>query len=112
MSAPDTDEVTLPVKRTDGETLEARLTDNAYHNILRARYLQKDANGDLVETQEELSFAGFDGAVILTPHQEIVEHSLGEIRDALGERPIVVDPHAVFRHEGKRSRHEHEYVTL
>ena len=65
-----------------------------------------------IETQEELSFAGFDGAVILTPHQEIVEHSLGEIRDALGERPIVVDPHAVFRHEGKRSRHEHEYVTL
>ena len=65
-----------------------------------------------IDTQEELSFAGFDGAVILTPHQEIVEHSLSEIREALGEQPIVVDPHAVFRHEGKRSRHEHEYVAL
>jgi UDP-N-acetyl-D-galactosamine dehydrogenase len=65
-----------------------------------------------IETQEDLSFDGFDGAVIMTPHQEIVEHSLSEIREALDEQPIVVDPHAVFRHEGKRSRHEHEYVTL
>ena len=65
-----------------------------------------------IETQEELSFAGFDGAVILTPHQEIVEYTLEGIREALGEQPIVVDPHAVFRHEGKRSPHEHEYVTL
>jgi UDP-N-acetyl-D-galactosamine dehydrogenase len=65
-----------------------------------------------IETQEELSFDRFDGAVIMTPHQEIVEYGLGEIREALGEQPIVVDPHAVFRHEGKRSPYEHEYVTL
>ncbi|WP_336025240.1 adenosylcobalamin-dependent ribonucleoside-diphosphate reductase [Halobellus salinisoli] len=44
----------LPIKRTDGDTLEERLTSNAYHNILPARYLRKDANGDPVETQEEL----------------------------------------------------------
>jgi len=44
----------LPVKRTDGDTLEERLTANAYHNILPARYLRKDANGDPVETQEDL----------------------------------------------------------
>jgi ribonucleoside-diphosphate reductase alpha chain len=30
------------------------LTDNAYENILPARYLRKDANGDLIETQEDL----------------------------------------------------------
>ncbi|WP_181686315.1 LAGLIDADG family homing endonuclease [Halorhabdus salina] len=48
------DEVTLPIKRTDGETLADRLTDNAYHNILPARYLRKDADGDLVEDQEDL----------------------------------------------------------
>ncbi|WP_323675524.1 adenosylcobalamin-dependent ribonucleoside-diphosphate reductase [Halorubellus sp. PRR65] len=48
------DEVDLPIKRTEGETLEDRLTGNAYHNILPARYLRKDANGDLIEEQEDL----------------------------------------------------------
>ncbi len=48
------EELTLPIKRTDGDTLEARMTDNAYHNILPARYLRKDANGELTETQEDL----------------------------------------------------------
>jgi ribonucleoside-diphosphate reductase alpha chain len=52
-SAPDTD-VDLPIKRTDGDTIEERLTDNAYNNILPARYLRKDADGTPVETQEEL----------------------------------------------------------
>ncbi len=56
MSQPEltADELTLPIKRTDGETLEERMTANAYHNILPARYLRKDAEGELVETQEEL----------------------------------------------------------
>ncbi|ELZ80670.1 ribonucleoside-diphosphate reductase [Haloferax gibbonsii ATCC 33959] len=49
-----TDEIVLPVKRTEGETLEERMTGNAYNNILPARYLRKDADGDLVETQEDL----------------------------------------------------------
>ncbi|MFB6169400.1 MAG: LAGLIDADG family homing endonuclease, partial [Haloferacaceae archaeon] len=48
------DELELPVKRTDGETIEERLTANAYHNILPARYLRKDANGDLIEEPEDL----------------------------------------------------------
>ncbi|AXR78018.1 adenosylcobalamin-dependent ribonucleoside-diphosphate reductase [Natrarchaeobaculum sulfurireducens] len=48
------EELTLPIKRTEGETLEERMTANAYHNILPARYLRKDATGELVETQEEL----------------------------------------------------------
>ncbi|PSQ47975.1 ribonucleoside-diphosphate reductase, adenosylcobalamin-dependent, partial [Halobacteriales archaeon SW_12_67_38] len=48
------DEVTLPVKRTDGDTLEERLTANAYDNILPARYLRKDSDGELVESQEDL----------------------------------------------------------
>ena len=48
------EELTLPVKRTEGETLESRMTDNAYHNILPARYLRKDADGELIETQEDL----------------------------------------------------------
>ncbi|MFC3958175.1 adenosylcobalamin-dependent ribonucleoside-diphosphate reductase [Halovivax cerinus] len=48
------DEITLPVKRTDGETLAERMTANAYENILPARYLRKDADGELIESQEDL----------------------------------------------------------
>ncbi len=48
------DELVRPIKRTDGDTLEERLTSNAYHNILPARYLRKDADGNVTESQEEL----------------------------------------------------------
>ncbi|WP_281195024.1 adenosylcobalamin-dependent ribonucleoside-diphosphate reductase [Halorubrum sp. F4] len=48
------DELELPIKRTTGETMEDRLTANAYHNILPARYLRKDADGNPAEEQEEL----------------------------------------------------------
>jgi ribonucleoside-diphosphate reductase alpha chain len=48
------DELTLPIKRTEGDTLEERLTGNAYHNILPARYLRKDADGEVAEEQEDL----------------------------------------------------------
>jgi ribonucleoside-diphosphate reductase alpha chain len=48
------DEVDLPIKRTEGDTMEERLTGNAYHNILPARYLRKDADGELIEEQEDL----------------------------------------------------------
>ncbi|QIO23735.1 adenosylcobalamin-dependent ribonucleoside-diphosphate reductase [Haloarcula sp. JP-L23] len=48
------DELTLPIKRIDGDTIEERLTSNAYNNILPARYLRKDADGDLVEDPEDL----------------------------------------------------------
>ncbi len=48
------DDLSLPIKRTVGDSLEDRLTGNAYNNILPARYLRKDADGELVETPEEL----------------------------------------------------------
>jgi ribonucleoside-diphosphate reductase alpha chain len=48
------DELTLPIKRTTGDSIEERLTANAYHNILPARYLRKDAEGNPDESQEEL----------------------------------------------------------
>ena len=50
----DADEIELPIKRTEGDTIEERLTGNAYNNVLPARYLRKNADGDLVEDQEEL----------------------------------------------------------
>ncbi|AGB39506.1 adenosylcobalamin-dependent ribonucleoside-diphosphate reductase [Natronococcus occultus] len=56
MSEPElsAEELTLPIKRTEGNTLEERLTANAYENILPARYLRKDADGELIEQQEDL----------------------------------------------------------
>jgi len=44
----------LPKKRKDGETLKDRMTGNAYERILPARYLNKDENGEVTETPEEL----------------------------------------------------------
>ena len=54
MSTDEVGEYELPVKRVTGNTLEDRLTANAYHNILPARYLKQDAEGTLVEEQEDL----------------------------------------------------------
>ncbi len=47
-------DIELPVKRTTGDTIEERLTENAYERILPARYLQKDEDGEVVEEQEDL----------------------------------------------------------
>ena len=44
----------LPVKRTTGDTVEERLTENAHDRILPARYLLKDENGNVTETPEEM----------------------------------------------------------
>ncbi|MFB6193218.1 MAG: ribonucleotide reductase N-terminal alpha domain-containing protein, partial [Candidatus Nanohaloarchaea archaeon] len=44
----------LPVKEVTGETVEERLTENAYERILPARYLLKDEEGEVVETPEEM----------------------------------------------------------
>ena len=54
MSTDQAGAYTLPVKRVTGDTLEDRLSANAYHNILPARYLKKNADGELIETQEDL----------------------------------------------------------
>jgi len=49
-----TTDIATPPKRVTGDTLEERLTTNAYDDILPARYLIKDANGELVEDQTDL----------------------------------------------------------
>ncbi|WP_232686139.1 adenosylcobalamin-dependent ribonucleoside-diphosphate reductase [Halobacterium zhouii] len=56
MSSPElsADELTLPVKRVTGDTLADRMTDNAYQNILPARYLRKNTDGELIEDQTDL----------------------------------------------------------
>lgn len=47
--------VTLPTKSIENDaTVEERLTDNAVENILPARYLKKDEEGDIIETPAEL----------------------------------------------------------
>ena len=65
-----------------------------------------------IEAQEELSFNGFDGTLLMTPHEEITGWRLEDIYAALGEHPVVVDPHAVFRQERTESHPEYKYVTL
>lgn len=47
-------DVTFPVKRTEGDTMEEKMTKNAYESILPARYLRKDQDGNLVESPEEV----------------------------------------------------------
>ena len=47
-------EIETPVLRNDDETLKDRLSDNAYNNILPARYLKKDEEGEIIEEQEEI----------------------------------------------------------
>lgn len=47
-------EISLPIARNDEETLEERLTDNAYNTILPGRYLKKDEDGELIEEPEDL----------------------------------------------------------
>ncbi len=44
----------LPKKRTQGQNLEQKMTENAYKRILPARYLNKDEDGNVIETPEEL----------------------------------------------------------
>jgi len=50
----DNTTVIRPIKRERDDTLEETLTSNAYNNILPARYLRKDENGDPVESPEQL----------------------------------------------------------
>ena len=44
----------LPVKRVTGDTVEERLTENAYERILPSRYLLKDEDGEVTETPDEM----------------------------------------------------------
>lgn len=48
------EDVVLPPKRQDEPTLEERMSENAYTDILPARYQRRDADGELVEEQEDV----------------------------------------------------------
>ncbi|AGM11889.1 ribonucleotide reductase [Haloarcula californiae tailed virus 1] len=48
------EDVVLPAKRYDSPTLEERMSENAYNNILPARYQMKDETGEIVEEQEDV----------------------------------------------------------
>ncbi len=47
-------EFKLPVKRTTGDTVEERLTENAHDRILPSRYLLKNEDGEVTETPKEM----------------------------------------------------------
>ena len=48
------DEVDLPIKRNDAPTLKERMSENAWNNVLPARYMVQDENGDFQESEEEV----------------------------------------------------------
>jgi ribonucleoside-diphosphate reductase alpha chain len=48
------EDVVLPPKRQDEPTLEERMSENAYTDIMPARYQRRDADGNLVEEQEDV----------------------------------------------------------
>jgi ribonucleoside-diphosphate reductase alpha chain len=88
------EEVERPIKRTTGDTLEERLTGNAYNNILPQRYLRENEVGEMVEDQENL-FERVSKNVALA---EVVYKS-----DEL-DVEVMVGPHQV--HQNKTNRDE------
>jgi adenosylcobalamin-dependent ribonucleoside-diphosphate reductase len=62
-----TEDITLPRKTVEGDTVEDRLTENARERILPARYLLRDEEGNVVETPSEL-FARVATAVAEAEH--------------------------------------------
>lgn len=46
--------VKIPVKRIDGETLKSRMSDNAWNNLMPARYIRQDVDGNNLESHEEV----------------------------------------------------------
>ncbi len=81
-------EFSVPTLRNDADTVEEQLTDNAYHRILPARYLNKDESGNLVEDQEDLfERVGKNIAVAeAAHHDEDVRVPVDELREEVVER--------------------------
>lgn len=52
-SSKNIQDITIPVKRNTGETLQERMNSNAYHNLLPARYMGKNPDGS-EEVQEDV----------------------------------------------------------
>lgn len=90
-------DVSLPRKRTTGDTLKDRLTDNAYHNIIPARYLHQDENGDVTEEPEDLfERVAKNVALAEVLHsdnipEDGVEVTPDQIKDILHDEQSVID---------------------
>ena len=48
------EDIRIPVKRTDGETLKDRMSSNAWNNLMPARYIRQDVNDNNLESHEEV----------------------------------------------------------
>ncbi len=97
-SDPAIDEPVLPIKRHDNpdETVVDRMTDNAVQNIMPARYLRKDVDGNLVEDVSEVFervaknialaeavYADTDEPITVTPEQ--IKHTHSRRGEVAGE---------------------------
>ncbi len=87
--------IDLPVKRSEGETFEERLTHDAYHWILPARYLQRDASGEVVETPEQMFRRGADN--VARPDAEYGNDS-SKLADLFYEMMTTACLHAQLSH--------------
>ncbi|MDY6780206.1 MAG: ribonucleotide reductase N-terminal alpha domain-containing protein, partial [Halobacteria archaeon] len=89
--------VELPIKRVTGETLEDRLTENAYNRILPARYLRQNEDGDIVEDQEELfervakNVALAEAVYAADNHDETVHVRPDQVKPEHSDRQELVD---------------------
>lgn len=48
------DDIVIPKKRNDGGTLKDRMSENAWNDLMPARYIRNDVNGEPAESHEEV----------------------------------------------------------
>ncbi len=91
------EDIVIPKKRNDGDTLQDRMNENAWNNLMPARYIRHDADGNQLESHEEVFervaknvaladavylLDEYDGEFTVTPDQIKANHSK---RDKLAE---------------------------
>ncbi|ELZ79732.1 nucleotide sugar dehydrogenase / UDP-N-acetyl-D-galactosamine 6-dehydrogenase [Haloferax larsenii JCM 13917] len=64
-----------------------------------------------IDVVEDVDFEAYDGVVVATGHEEFVDYDLGEMADALGSDPVMVDVADVFDGENA-ARHGFQYAQL
>lgn len=62
-------------------------------------YVESEDNVLDIEMMTDLSFDGFDGVVLTTPHAEFKKLDLETIEAGLNERPVLVDLQGVFEED-------------
>ncbi|WP_396613788.1 nucleotide sugar dehydrogenase (plasmid) [Haloferax sp. S1W] len=64
-----------------------------------------------IDVVESVDFEAYDGVVVATAHEEFADYDLGEMADALGSNPVMVDVADVFDADDA-AEHGFEYAQL